>query len=292
MTDLSLVVELTILVLAIFLGFEVISKVPTMLHTPLMSGTNFIHGIIIVGAIIVLGYADDTFTKVVGLVAMVLATANVVGGWFVTDRMLEMFKRRPEPAEGAQGVISDPDVVGLLYLVAIVCFIVALRFLSSPRHARKGNWVGGVGMIVAIATTLLAGGDLELAADRRRRADRLCRRRDRRPHGEDDGDAADGGPVQRGRRRRGGPGGAGRVPRDVRCALLGRGALDRALRADRVDLVRRLAGRLRQAAGARQRPADRVPRPERRQRASCSAAAAARRRRSWPASRASGRSSR
>jgi proton-translocating NAD(P)+ transhydrogenase subunit alpha len=96
-TDLSLVIELTILVLAIFLGFEVISKVPTMLHTPLMSGTNFIHGIVIVGAIIVLGYADDTFTKVVGFVAMVLATANVVGGWFVTDRMLEMFKRRPDP---------------------------------------------------------------------------------------------------------------------------------------------------------------------------------------------------
>ncbi len=102
MSDLSLVIELTILVLAIFLGFEVISKVPTMLHTPLMSGTNFIHGIVIVGAIIVLGYADDTFTKVVGLVAMVLATANVVGGWFVTDRMLEMFKRRPEPRKERQ----------------------------------------------------------------------------------------------------------------------------------------------------------------------------------------------
>jgi NAD(P) transhydrogenase subunit alpha len=62
-----------------------------------MSGTNFIHGIVIVGAILVLGFADDTFTKVVGFVAMALATANVVGGWFVTDRMLEMFKRRPEP---------------------------------------------------------------------------------------------------------------------------------------------------------------------------------------------------
>ena len=100
MTDLGLVVELTILVLAIFLGFEVISKVPTMLHTPLMSGSNFIHGIVIVGAIIVLGYADDGVTKAVGFVAMVLATANVVGGWFVTDRMLEMFKRRPtEPRE-------------------------------------------------------------------------------------------------------------------------------------------------------------------------------------------------
>ncbi len=95
--DISLVIELTILVLAIFLGFEVISKVPAMLHTPLMSGTNFIHGIIIVGAVIVLGGADDTFLKIVGFVAMVLATANVVGGWFVTDRMLEMFKRRPEP---------------------------------------------------------------------------------------------------------------------------------------------------------------------------------------------------
>jgi NAD(P) transhydrogenase subunit alpha len=97
MTDASLVIEVTILVLAIFLGFEVISKVPAMLHTPLMSGTNFIHGIVVVGAIIVLGGADDTFLKVVGFVAIVLATANVVGGWFVTDRMLEMFKRRPEP---------------------------------------------------------------------------------------------------------------------------------------------------------------------------------------------------
>jgi NAD(P) transhydrogenase subunit alpha len=96
-TSLPLVIELTILVLAAFLGFEVISKVPTMLHTPLMSGANFIHGIVIVGAIIVLGGAEDTFTKVIGVTAIVLATANVVGGWFVTDRMLGMFKRRPEP---------------------------------------------------------------------------------------------------------------------------------------------------------------------------------------------------
>jgi proton-translocating NAD(P)+ transhydrogenase subunit alpha len=96
MTEISLVVELTVLVLTIFLGFEVISKVPTMLHTPLMSGTNFIQGVVIVGAIMVLGFADDSFTKAIGFVAMVLASANVVGGWFVTDRMLEMFKRRPE----------------------------------------------------------------------------------------------------------------------------------------------------------------------------------------------------
>jgi NAD(P) transhydrogenase subunit alpha len=100
MSDMSFVIELTILVLSVFLGFEVISKVPTMLHTPLMSGTNFIHGIVVVGAIIVLGFADDGFTKTVGFLAMTLATANVVGGWFVTDRMLEMFKRRPEPKQG------------------------------------------------------------------------------------------------------------------------------------------------------------------------------------------------
>jgi NAD(P) transhydrogenase subunit alpha len=101
-SNVPLVLELTVLVLAAFLGFEVISKVPAMLHTPLMSGANFIHGIVIVGAIIVLGTADDTFTEVIGFVAMVLATANVVGGWFVTDRMLGMFKRRPEPKKDHQ----------------------------------------------------------------------------------------------------------------------------------------------------------------------------------------------
>ena len=90
----SFILELTILVLAIFLGIEVISKVPTMLHTPLMSGTNAIHGIVIVGAILIAGSADDTFTKVVGVVAVILASANVVGGFVVTDRMLQMFRRR------------------------------------------------------------------------------------------------------------------------------------------------------------------------------------------------------
>jgi NAD(P) transhydrogenase subunit alpha len=94
-----LVFELTILVLAIFLGFEVISKVPTLLHTPLMSGTNAIHGIVIVGAMIVLGSPHkDAFDWVVGFLAVVLGSANVVGGFVVTDRMLEMFKKR-EPAK-------------------------------------------------------------------------------------------------------------------------------------------------------------------------------------------------
>ena len=95
----TLVIELTIFVLAIFLGFEVISKVPPLLHTPLMSGTNAIHGIVIVGAMLVAGMEEaDTLTRVVGFVAVVLASANVVGGFVVTDRMLEMFKKR-EPRE-------------------------------------------------------------------------------------------------------------------------------------------------------------------------------------------------
>ena len=94
----TLVAELTVLVLAIFLGFEVISKVPTMLHTPLMSGTNAIHGIVIVGAMLVAGIAGaDALTGWVGFVAMILAAANVVGGFVVTDRMLEMFKKREPP---------------------------------------------------------------------------------------------------------------------------------------------------------------------------------------------------
>ena len=96
MTSSRLVIELTILVLAIFVGFEVISKVPTLLHTPLMSGTNAIHGIVLVGAIIVAGLPDQTaWVRVVALAAVALGTINVVGGFVVTDRMLEMFKKRP-----------------------------------------------------------------------------------------------------------------------------------------------------------------------------------------------------
>ena len=83
---------LTIFVLAAFVGVEVISKVSSTLHTPLMSGANAIHGVILVGAIIVTGQADSTIVVIVGLLAVVLATVNMVGGFVVTDRMLEMFK--------------------------------------------------------------------------------------------------------------------------------------------------------------------------------------------------------
>ena len=92
-----LVFEVTILVLAIFLGIEVIAKVPALLHTPLMSGTNAIHGIVIVGAMLIAGSADSDLEKGLAFVAVVFGAANVVGGFVVTDRMLEMFKRRPPP---------------------------------------------------------------------------------------------------------------------------------------------------------------------------------------------------
>ena len=97
------VVWLTIFILSVFVGTEVISKVSSTLHTPLMSGANAIHGIILLGAILVTGETDSTLALVVGLVAIVLATVNMVGGFVVTDRMLQMFTRR-KPAPKKEGV--------------------------------------------------------------------------------------------------------------------------------------------------------------------------------------------
>ncbi|MBK5267011.1 MAG: NAD(P) transhydrogenase subunit alpha [Acidimicrobiia bacterium] len=90
-----LMVSITVFVLAAFVGFEVITKVPPTLHTPLMSGSNAISGITIVAAIIVSGRAEGALATTLGVVAVILATINVVGGFLVTDRMLEMFKRDP-----------------------------------------------------------------------------------------------------------------------------------------------------------------------------------------------------
>ena len=95
------VVWLTIFVLSVFVGIEVISKVSSTLHTPLMSGANAIHGIILLGAILVTGTTDNDVALVVGLIAIVLASVNMVGGFVVTDRMLQMFtRRRPAAPKG------------------------------------------------------------------------------------------------------------------------------------------------------------------------------------------------
>lgn len=92
----TLVLAIYVFILAIFVGYEVISRVPSILHTPLMSGTNAIHGIVLLGAMIVVGAANTPVLHVLGFIAVVLGAANVFGGFVVTDRMLEMFRKRPE----------------------------------------------------------------------------------------------------------------------------------------------------------------------------------------------------
>jgi H+-translocating NAD(P) transhydrogenase subunit alpha len=107
----DLLTELTILVLAAFVGFEVISKVPNTLHTPLMSGTNAIHGIVLLGGLLIIGEAHGALEKILLVIAIAFGTINIVGGFLVTDRMLEMFKGKgdkPKAVEGgAQAQIAD-----------------------------------------------------------------------------------------------------------------------------------------------------------------------------------------
>ena len=96
--------NLTIFVLALLVGFEVISKVPATLHTPLMSGANSIHGVVLVGVVILASFVDGPFGYVLTFVAAAFGAANVVGGYAVTDRMLQMFRKRPVPAAEAKAV--------------------------------------------------------------------------------------------------------------------------------------------------------------------------------------------
>ncbi len=98
----TIVAELTIFVLAILIGFELISRVPVLLHTPLMSGTNAIHGVVLAGAFLVAASKGDGVTAILGLIAVIFGTANVVGGYVVTDRMLQMFRKRPEGETGGR----------------------------------------------------------------------------------------------------------------------------------------------------------------------------------------------
>ena len=94
-SDTGIIAFLTVFALAIFVGIEVVSKVPSILHTPLMSGSNAIHGIVLVGALVIMGEAHGTGQLILGFIAVFLATLNIVGGFVVTDRMLEMFKAKP-----------------------------------------------------------------------------------------------------------------------------------------------------------------------------------------------------
>ena len=102
------ITEIAILVLAAFVGFEVISKVPNTLHTPLMSGTNAIHGVVLLGGLLLMHEATGVLEHVLLVIAIAFGTINIVGGFLVTDRMLEMFKRKPELPEGS----ADKEIEG------------------------------------------------------------------------------------------------------------------------------------------------------------------------------------
>jgi NAD(P) transhydrogenase subunit alpha len=108
----GIVEYLTVFVLAAFVGIEVVSKVPSILHTPLMSGSNAIHGIVLVGALTIMGEAQGTAQLILGFLAVFLATLNVVGGFVVTDRMLEMFKAKPNERAVAQRSEAKDDPGG------------------------------------------------------------------------------------------------------------------------------------------------------------------------------------
>ncbi|MCP5140757.1 MAG: NAD(P) transhydrogenase subunit alpha [Gammaproteobacteria bacterium] len=105
-TDVSAIggfVALYIFMLAAFTGYEIIAKVPVILHTPLMSGSNFVHGIVLVGAMVAMGNAHNTLELVIGFIGVFLAAGNAVGGYVVTERMLEMFKSSKKPTDGEAG---------------------------------------------------------------------------------------------------------------------------------------------------------------------------------------------
>ena len=104
-----LVIDIAVLVLAGFVGFAVISKVPNTLHTPLMSGTNAIHGIVVLGGLLLVSESSGVLEKVILVIAVMFGTINVIGGFLVTDRMLSMFKRRPAPTAGTPAPGTSPQ---------------------------------------------------------------------------------------------------------------------------------------------------------------------------------------
>jgi len=181
-------VGLYIFLLAGFLGYHVISRVPPLLHTPLMSATNAISGISLIGSLVVVGEMHDWVSIVLGFIAVACSSTNVVGGFLITDRMLAMFKSEREAK--AAGMLSEraivvvgvvllavgtaafwwgahakklnpEEVLRYLYIVSAVLFILGLKGLSSPKWARRGMFLAEFGMAVAIVGTLF---DTRIAA--------------------------------------------------------------------------------------------------------------------------------
>ncbi|HZY86455.1 MAG TPA: proton-translocating transhydrogenase family protein, partial [Gemmataceae bacterium] len=181
MTPTPVEVGLYIFILAGFLGYHVISRVPPLLHTPLMSATNAISGISLIGSLVVAGEMHDRVSTALGFVAIVCSSTNVVGGFLITDRMLAMFKSERDARSARAvsertfvvsgvallvvgtavfwlgthtGAIHPDEVLRYLYIVSAVLFILGLKGLSSPKWARRGMFLAEFGMAVAIIGTL------------------------------------------------------------------------------------------------------------------------------------------
>ena len=152
------IINLIIFVLAIYVGYHVVWTVTPALHTPLMAVTNAISAIVIVGAMLAAALTETALGKTMGVLAVALAAVNIFGGFLVTRRMLEMFRKKersPRQARRPQGAsrAMSLNLVTLLYLVASVCFIQALKGLSHPTTSIRGNLFGMVGMAIAVVTT-------------------------------------------------------------------------------------------------------------------------------------------
>ncbi len=187
----ELEIGLYIFMLAGFLGYHVISRVPPLLHTPLMSATNAMSGISLVGSLVVAGAHHSTLSTLFGFIAVTCSSTNVVGGFLITDRMLKMFKKAPSPAEEREGVeprfpfrpgaltlpvlaagliailywfeeirafvssVVDPTkALSVFYIFSAALFILGLKGLSSPKYARKGMFLAEFGMLMAVVGTL------------------------------------------------------------------------------------------------------------------------------------------
>src|SRR5437588_8543145 len=176
MTD-ELELSLYIFILAGFLGYRIITRAPPLLHPPLMSATNALSGISLIGSLVVAGAGYGWFSTLLGFIAVCCSATNVVGGFLITDRMLKMFKARGDAASrvwmewvllavgvggallvGAIGLALGKDhsanVLRFLYIVSAVLFILGLQGLTSPRWARHGMLLAAVGMLVAIVGTM------------------------------------------------------------------------------------------------------------------------------------------
>ncbi len=153
-----LIASIYVFALAAFLGYQVISRVPPLLHTPLMSATNAISGISLIGSIVLAGAAHyPLFAHILGFVAVTTATINVVGGFGITDRMLKMFNKRNEakPEEGGGQMSLSTYFMEATYLVASILFVLALKGMSHPETARRGMFLAEGGMLAAIIGTLI-----------------------------------------------------------------------------------------------------------------------------------------